>query len=112
MTLIQILTVIFVIFAGSRVILRFHDKAIGYGTFLFWSAIWTGVLLVIFNPGIADNTASFFGLQRGTDAMFFFAIIILFYLIFRLYVKLDILDKNITRVAINTSKALHKKETK
>ncbi len=107
MLTIQIITVLFVAFAWSRAILRFKDKAISYSEFFFWMFIWTSVLLLTFNPGIADKTALIFGLQRGADAMFFIAIILLFYLIFRLYVKLDIVDRNLTRLNSNTSKEIH-----
>ncbi len=110
MTLIQILIAIFVAFAGSRVILRFRDKAIGYGEFLFWSTVWAIVLLIVFRPSLSDQVALIFGIKRGTDVMFFSAILLLFYLIFRLYVKLDTLDRDITNLAENTSKSLHKKE--
>lgn len=108
MTIIKIITVLFVAFAGSRAILRFHDRVIGYGEFLFWALIWTTVLVITFNPIIADTAANIFGLQHGTDAMFFLAIILLFYLIFRMYVKLDIVDRNLTRLNSNTSKEIHK----
>lgn len=108
MTVIQFLTVLFVIFAGSRAVLRFHDRVIGYGEFFFWACIWTAVLVIIFNPSIADMTADIFGLQRGTDAMFFIAVVLLFYLIFRMYVKLDIVDRNLTRLNSETSQAIHK----
>lgn len=107
MSLIQFLIVLFVAFAGSRVILRFRNKAIGYGEFFFWSGIWTLILLVVFQPNIADRTALFFGVQRGADIMFFSSIILIFYLLFRLYVKLDKLDRDITNLSIKTSEALH-----
>lgn len=107
MTLVQILIVIFITFAGSRVILRFRDNAIGYGEFFFWSSIWALILLIVFQPNLADKTAIFFGVQRGTDIMFFISIILIFYLLFRLYIKLDGLDRNITNLSSETSKALH-----
>lgn len=107
MTLVQLLVIIFITFAGSRVILRFRDKAIGYGEFLFWSSIWTLILLIVFQPGLADKTALFFGVQRGTDIMFFISIILIFYLLFRLYIKLDGLDRNITQLTESSSKEIH-----
>lgn len=106
MSLIKILTVLFVIFAGSRVILRFHDKAIGYMSFFFWSGVWTAVLLVVFRPTLADRVATLFGISQGVNAMFFFAIILIFYLLFRLYIKLDNLDQLITQLNTKTSEKI------
>ena len=110
MSLIQILVIIFVAFTGSRTLLRFHDKAINWLEFSFWSAIWTVILVIVFNPHISDRIASTLGVERGTDVMFFIAIILLFYIIFRLYVKIDSLDKNITNIVTEVSKKLHKKQ--
>lgn len=112
MTLVQLLVIIFIAFAGSRVILRFRDKAIGYGEFFFWSSIWALILLIVFQPSLADRTALFFGVQRGTDIMFFASIVLIFYLLFRLYVKLDKLDRDITLLTENISKSLHRIEKK
>jgi hypothetical protein len=108
MTFIKIFTVIFVAFTWSRAILRFNDKAIGYREFLFWSGIWSAVLLVVFNPGIADRTALILNLQRGADAMFFFSTILLFYLIFRLYVKLDLIDRALSKLNEESSIEIHR----
>jgi len=108
MITLKILTIIFVVFVGSRAVLRFKDRAIGYGEFLFWMLIWSSVLIITFYPRIADKTAILFGLQRGADAMFFIAIMILFYLIFRLYIKLDIIDRHLTRLNSNASQEIHK----
>lgn len=112
MTFIKIITVVFVGFAWSRAMLRFHDKAIGYSEFLFWSGIWATVLLIVFNPGIADRTALLLKLQRGADAMFFFSTILLFYLIFRLYVKLDSIDRSVSRLNEESSKEIHRLKNK
>lgn len=108
MTFIKVITVIFVAFTWSRAMLRFHDKAIGYGAFFFWSAIWAVVLLVVFNPSIADQTALLLQLQRGADAMFFFSTILLFYLTFRIYVKLDSIDRSLTKLNEQASKEIKK----
>lgn len=108
MAFIKIITIIFVAFTWSRAVLRFHDKVIGYSAFFFWSAIWAIVLLVVFNPGIADQTAILLQLQRGADAMFFFSTILLFYLTFRIYVKLDSIDRSLTKLNEQASKEIKK----
>lgn len=110
MTFIKIITVIFVAFTWSRAMLRFHDRAIGYGAFLFWSIVWATVLIIVFNPSIADQTALLLRLQRGADAMFFFSTILLFYLTFRIYVKLDSIDRSLTKLNEQTSKEIKKLE--
>jgi hypothetical protein len=107
--LIKIITLIFVSFALSRAILRFKDRSIKITEFFLWFIIWLAVLVLVFMPKLSDKIAYDLGIQRGTDTAFFIAIIALFYLLFRLYVKLDKIDKDTTELVIKLSKRLHKK---
>ena len=102
--MLKILTVIFIIFAASRAYLRFKGKTLNLPNLIFWSLVWFATLVFVFDPQISDAIAQLFGLQRGTDTIFFLAIILLFYLIFRLYVKLDMVDKDLTKLVIELSK--------
>lgn len=108
MSILQIIILIIISFTASRTLLRFNDKSIGYGEFIFWTFIWTTILVLAVKPYLSDTIAQALGVQRGTDIMFFFGTIVLFYLIFRLYVKLDSLDRHLTELNSNTSKAIHK----
>ena len=97
----------FIAFAFSRAILRFKDKSISFREFLFWSLLWTGAAILTFSPQLSDVAAASFGIGRGADIAFFLSIIILFYVIFRLYVKIDKLDRDITTVTIESSIRTH-----
>lgn len=112
MTLLKILTVIFIMFAASRAYLRFKGKSLNLSGLIFWIIVWLGTLVFVFDPQISDGIAKLFGLQRGTDTIFFLAIILLFYLIFRLYVKLDMIDKDLTKLISEISKKNFKDELK
>ncbi len=105
----KIFILIFIIFAASRTYLRFKDKSINIASLSLWILIWLTVLLLVFDPKISDIAASLLGINGGVNAMFFIAIILLFYLVFRLYVKMDTIDKHLTDLSIETSKELHKK---
>ena len=108
MNIIGIIIIIFAIFALSRVILRMRDKAISYKMAIFWLVLWTIIIIIAFFPQISDRFAKFVGIGRGADTAFFISILLLFYLIFRLYVKIDYLDKNITELTIEISKKFKK----
>ena len=111
MTLLKILTVIFIVFAASRAYLRFKGKSLNLSNLILWSVIWLATLVFVFDPQSSDAIAKLFGLQRGTDTIFFLAIVLLFYLIFRLYVKLDTVDKDLTRLVTEISKKNFKDES-
>jgi hypothetical protein len=110
--IIKIITMIFISFALSRAVLRFRDKSIKITEFALWIIVWSTVLILVFVPNISDKIASGLGIQRGTDTVFFIAIMVIFYLIFRVYIKTDKLDKDITRLTVNISKTIHKSKTK
>ena len=98
MTAIQILILIFVSFAASRVILRFRGKELTLPAFLFWVAIWFGLILVTIFPQWASILAKFFGVGRGADLLVYLSVILLFYLIFRIYVRFENLERDLTKL--------------
>ena len=95
---IQIVVVIFVIFAYSRVILRFKDKVLSGYEFLFWSSVWISIIIVALLPRITSWFSNLFGIGRPIDFVIYSSITILFYIIFRLYVKIEGLEQDVTKI--------------
>ena len=98
MEMIQILIVLFALFAYSRVVARTKDKKVSFNEFIFWSVLWIGIIAVALVPSVTSPFASLFGIGRGADFVVYLSIIALFYLIFRVYVKAEKIEKNITRL--------------
>ena len=96
MSILQILVLIFSLFALSRVILRAQDKKLNLSEFIFWMLIWTSLIILAFFPSISTYFAGLFGIGRGVDIIVYISIGMLFYLIFRLYVKLEEIEQNLT----------------
>jgi len=109
--MLKIIILFFVVFAVSRAYLRFKDKSLDARALILWMALWAAVLVLVFHPQLSDNFASFLGVQRGADIAFLAAIVILFYLVFRLYTKVDSVDQNLTRLNKNISKWVHNNKT-
>jgi len=95
-TLLQGVAIVYVMFTASRAILRAIDKKITLMELGFWLAIWCGLIFVVFFPNYVTIIGSFFGIDRGIDLVVYFSIAVLFYLIFRLYVKIDETQRQIT----------------
>jgi len=108
MTIIGIIISLFALFALSRVLLRTRDNSISFRESIFWIIIWVIIVWLTLFPQITDKLSRLVGIGRGIDTAFFIAIILLFYIVFRLYVKIDELDKDITSLTINSSKEFHK----
>jgi hypothetical protein len=98
MEIIQILIIIFALFALSRAFLRFKDNKLTKNEFLFWTLIWLVAIVISFIPSLLIYLSKWLGIGRGADLIVYISIIILFYIIFRLYVKLESVEKEITQV--------------
>lgn len=94
----QLLITIFVFFAISRVVLRFNEGKISFIALIGWLALWLWVELVVWIPGITTDAAKILGIGRGADLIIYSSIVALFYLIFRLYVKLEDTERQITKI--------------
>lgn len=98
MTPIHWFILAFAAFALSRAFLRYRHKDITPGQFIFWAAIWIVITAATFAPAVSSYVAQVIGVGRGADAAFVFGIVLLFYLVFRLYVKLDSIDQDVTEL--------------
>ncbi|MBU1199372.1 MAG: DUF2304 family protein [Nanoarchaeota archaeon] len=114
MQIIQIIIIIFALFALSRAFLRFKDNKLTKTEFLFWAVLWVAIIIVSFLPSILNPLSQVFGIGRAVDVIIYISIIALFYLMFRLYVKIESMEKNMTgivrKMAINNEKDNIKKK--
>ena len=52
MELIQIIAILFALFALSRAMLRLKDKSMNAAQFVFWGVLWAAVIVVAIVPEI------------------------------------------------------------
>jgi hypothetical protein len=98
LSVLQIIVVVFALFAWSRAVLRLRDRKVSRGEFVFWTVIWAIVVTTTLLPQTADMISSFFGISRPIDLAVYVAIILLLYLVFRLYVKQEQLGQELTKL--------------
>ena len=106
---IQILGLLFVSFAGSRAVLRARDRKISLGELIFWLGVWGGLIFVVFFPDVLSSVANLVGIGRGIDVIIYTSIAVLFYMLFRLYVKLEDTERHVTRLVREISFMKRKK---
>lgn len=95
---VQILLLLFVLFAASRAILQFRGGSIRLGALSFWLLIWGFALIAIFYPEETSKIAQALGIGRGVDIVVYSSIAILFYLVFRLHVYQENIRTEINRL--------------
>jgi hypothetical protein len=97
-SVLQIVVVVFALFAWSRAMLRLKDREISLGEFLFWSVIWVAVIVTSLLPQTANMVSKFFGISRPIDLAVYVSILLLFYLVFRIYVNLEKQNQAMTKL--------------
>ncbi len=96
LTAIQIVLLALVLFFISRVVLRAREKVIPAKTAVFWIVIWLAALIGILLPKTTTQLAGIFGVGRGVDIIVYVSLVLLFYLVFRVYVMIEDLRRDIT----------------
>ncbi|MDR0911633.1 MAG: DUF2304 family protein [Methanobrevibacter sp.] len=108
MFLYQIIVILIAILAVSIIFERFVHKKVSLSTFVMWLILWVLLLIFTIVPGFTNFLAKGFGISRGIDLIIVFAIIGAYYLLFRLYLKLEKMQHDITDLirylAINEEK--------
>ncbi len=95
---LQIILILFLLFAISRVILRHKDGNLTLGEFLFWFGLFAFALIGVIEPGFTSYVARALGIGRGADIVIYASIALLFYLIFRTNIHLEETKHEITKL--------------
>jgi small membrane protein len=96
MLLIQIIIVLWAIYAAIRTYSRFRQRTIGVAEYMVWTAFWIAVGAAVLQPNLFQKLARALGVGRGADAVFYLALVGLSYAFFRLYMKIRNLEQEIT----------------
>ncbi len=94
----QVLLVLFCLFAIVGVLKRKEDDLLGPKGALFWILFWMVVAVVVVWPNIVQRLADYIGIGRGADLVIYLSIAAIFYLLFKLHVKMEGLKRDFTKV--------------
>lgn len=93
--------IIFTLFAVSGAFLVWQRRREGLlsarGT-VWWLLIWVGMLVMVWYPNSMQTAADILGIGRGVDLVIYCALAFILLTIFRLSVKLESLQRDITKV--------------
>ena len=96
--ILKVFILLFGIFAVSRSYLRYKDRLLTLTAALFWILLWTLIILSVMFKEETSSLAQYFGIGRGADLLLFGAVLFLSYLSFRLYVRVEELRQELTRL--------------
>ena len=96
--LIQFLLVAVIAVMAIHAISQKRRGDIGYPQLLVWLAIWAAGAIVVIFPDFASRLAGRFGVGRGADLVIYVSIPALFYAVFRLLIKTERLNRELTNL--------------
>lgn len=95
---LQILVTVFIVFILFKLFLQKQKNKISLLSFLIWFLLWLAVLLVFWLPDTTSYLAAWLGIGRGADLVVYLSILVIFYMIFKIFVRLNKIENEITRV--------------
>jgi len=98
MLLFQVLIIGFTLFAVSKTISGFKKGRINTTGLIIWLSLWTVIVLASFLPNTTTFFANILGVNYGTDLAVYLSIMALFYIVFRIYIKLEKIESAITTI--------------
>jgi len=94
----QILFSTFTLFALISVWGRKKIGLLGNKAVFFWLFFWLLALVFVWWPNSTTILANKFGIGRGADLVLYASLVVIFYILFRLNVKLEGINRDITKI--------------
>lgn len=95
----QIIALLVIVFFLSRLFWQKRKNQIALTEFIFWLVFWLlAMLAIIFIKTIDQLVAAVGFSSSGINILFYIGILILFYLVFRLRLRLEKMERDITKI--------------
>ena len=98
MLFIQIVILAFSLFAIAAAVGRHRRGHLARPWLWTWVLFWLAVAVVALVPDVTTAVAGWFGVGRGVDLLFYLAFLGIFYVLFRMFVRIEGLEQEITRL--------------
>ncbi|OIO52592.1 DUF2304 domain-containing protein [Candidatus Uhrbacteria bacterium CG_4_10_14_0_8_um_filter_58_22] len=96
MHLIQVTIIAFALFAVWRTVIKFRSGELGRFHLVLWLLLWAAAGFLVALPQATSWLAVLAGVGRGVDVAIYLSVVVLFYLTFRLFVRLEKIEHDIT----------------
>jgi hypothetical protein len=94
----QILIVLFSIFAIASLFSRAQKSKMSFRSTAFWIFFWIVGDIAVLWPNSTTILANILGIGRGTDLVLYVSVVVLFFLLFRLHIKIESISRDVTKV--------------
>lgn len=94
----QIILLLLSIIGIALGIFRYRNESFSNSVFALWTFVWIIIIIVTLFPTITTHFANLFGIGRGLDSVYIVSILFLFYIVFKLYNKIEQQKKRINEL--------------
>ena len=77
-----------------------------------WVIVWCGGAIVVLFPGIISRVAEWLGIGRGVDVVLYIGMMVLVYVVFRLVVRMYIMEQELTHIVRELALREHRGKNK
>ncbi len=98
MTLIQYILLLMILIFGWRLWNKYKARELGVVEFVSWLAFWLLAAVIVAAPDLSSYLAAVAGVGRGSDLVLYIGLVLAFWLIFRVYVRLEKFERDLTAV--------------
>jgi hypothetical protein len=94
----QIFSVFLALIAISKSYVDLRSRRESLQMFVLWTSMWIAIVIVALFPSLIDALINSFGGGRaGLGTFFGMAIVFLFFVVYRIYVKLERIEQSLTK---------------
>lgn len=109
--ILQVLISLVVGLILSEIVAEYRQKNLKLAFLLFWLLVWGAIGVVVWFPALTSDLAQILRIGRGMDVVVYLSVVLLFYLTFKLLLKTEHLEKEITKLVRREAlKEIQKKE--
>jgi small membrane protein len=99
----KLLAVVLAIIVVSKSYIDFRSRVESLQLFLFWAFMWALIVTTALFPNIVDVVIGYFGRGTGVGTFLGMAVVLLFFLVYRIYAKLERLEHILTKAIQETA---------
>lgn len=92
---------LFLIFSASTVwsvVRRARNGALSGKSAIFWTLFWLTANIAVWRPNSTTILANRLGIGRGSDFVIYISLALIFYLLFRVHIKIEKVNREVTKV--------------